>query len=478
MGLLLKRRKAKTTLPKKDEKKKGQKGRPKGISSPITKRAISYRGKEKIATQGEEKPIQVTNVFDRIRAAKTPIVVVYGGSRSSKSHSIIQDLTDRFFTIPNRQILTLRKTLPSLRMTTYKDFYRYIAKINLWPYVKERKMMMEWDYQDAMIHFGSLVDPERIRSSEFNDIWMEEATEFSWEDFCTLRTRMSANPGGVPNRIYLSFNPIFQRHWIKERLIDTDPDVTVVHSTYKDNPFLSPDYVKLLEGLEAQDPNYWRIFGLGMWGALQNIIYTNWRPIGKDELFRFNREAEEIYGLDFGYSQNESALLQIFVDGYNCSMEQKIYERGLTTPKLIERMREEIPPKKRDTCPIYADNAEPDRIAEINEAGFWCIPCYKGQVKYGIDFVKRYSIFVDAESTDLLKEIKSYVWKKDKAENILDEPVKFADHLMDAGRYALLTHGIQEMGGSPTVRSFGIKEDDVSDDEDDDEMFALEEEYG
>jgi len=394
----------------------------------------------------------VTRVYTRTRACTTQLIVSRGGARSSKSYSIAQLLLQRFFTMPRRQILILRKTLPSLRISTKMLVEGLIDQWGLKDEIVEEKVNMNIWYNGALIHFGSVDDPEKIKSTEWNDIWMEEATEFTYDDFANLKLRLSAPAVGYTqrNQLILSFNPIDENHWIKTKLVDPGrEDLTEIHSTYLENPFLPSDYLKLMRDLINQDMNYYRIFALGLWGKLDNLIYSNWEtvPEGKDT-------REQFYGLDFGFNV-PSALVHIAVDGWKAYVTQKLYATGLTNTQIIERLNDVIPPDRRDKDVIYADAQEPNRIAEINAAGFRCVAANK-MVSTGIDTVKRFQLkMVDNEitpCTDGLKEIRGYSYKTDRDGRTYDEPIKFNDHFMDALRYGLHTRFADRIGKRARVR--------------------------
>lgn len=451
----LKRRKPYTpyvplTKPKQINKEiKSSFGRPKGSKNKKTIIREAEKNLKKITKNITEKEILVTPLFRKIKEIDSLVVALRGGARSSKSYSMCQLITERFFGCPGRRILILRKTLPSLRVTTLAVMKEYMQLIGLWPLVKEYKQTLDWKYGNTLIHFGSLDDPEKIKSSDWNDVWMEEATEFSYRDYMILKTRLSSPLcGNLPNQLFLSFNPEDEYCWIKEKVIDTKEDtITEIASSYKDNPFLDDEYIKILLDLEKQDPNYWRIYGLGEWGRLTNLVYNNWKVVNDFPISRSN----VIYGLDFGFN-NPSALIKCYIDGNEVGVEEKIYATGLTTNDLITKMEEAIPFERRQLDPIYADNAEPDRILEINNAGFWCIPCYKVSVTEGINDVKQFQIYSLYSNVHYNKEVKTYSWKQDKNDKILEEPVKYNDHLLDAKRYALSTYVRQNLMGRPRIR--------------------------
>jgi len=384
--------------------------------------------------------VEVSNVFERNYFANVPYLINQGGARSTKSWSIGQLLIQRFWNDKNRKIIISRKTGPALYLSAYKLILDLLKDYGYYKFVEHDRTYktITNPFNNSFIAFLSVDDPEKIKSTEWTDAWLEEATEFTWEDFIIFQTRMSGpQVPGRPNQIILSFNPTDEQGWINQKLVLSPAftgKVEVIRSTYRDNPFLSKDYIDILEGLRAQDENAARVFADGEYGRLTSVIYPpflllNEYPESMDEV---------IYGLDFGFNV-PTALLRIGTkEETSHYLTEKIYQTGLTNSALIQVL-EEVIPKEERSCPIYADAAEPDRIEEISRAGFNIHPADK-EVKIGIDFCKRQRFYTMASNINLNKERAAYKWRQDKNGNVLDEPVKFMDHLMDAKRYAIYTH--------------------------------------
>jgi phage terminase large subunit len=394
-------------------------------------------------------PITSSVVFHWNRQADAQIIINRGGSRSTKSWSIAQLLIEWFFTIPRIKILILRKTQPSLRVSVIPQIFTLLELYNLRSRIVEVKQDRNlWSPVKGLIHFGGLDDPEKIRSTDWNVIWMEEATEFEYDDFINLKLRLSTPTYGTfRNKLFMSFNPVDEYSWIKTKIADEQTeDFIDIHSNYLYNPFLSEDYIRTVEMLQFQDPNYWRIFGLGEWGKLEHIIYSNWT------ISPYLMDGETIFGLDFGFN-NPSSLIQINVDGLEAGVQQKVYQSGLTNSDLIQKMNLAMTADQKSKCPIYADSAEPQRIEELNREGFWVVPANKS-VKDGIDFVKRVRLRITDDSDNIKKEVKGYSYRTDKNSRVLEEPIKFNDHAMDAIRYALFTHNQGNIQNTLRVREF------------------------
>jgi len=386
--------------------------------------------------------VQTTRVYDRNVRSKAQYIVNVGGAGSSKSHSLAQICVQKLFTLPNRKIAICRKTFPALRLTAYKLVVGLLSDYGVYGRVRHDRAnhVITNPANGAFIAFLSIDDPEKIKSTEWNDIWLEEASEFTWEDWIVIQTRLrSAAPPDHPNRIYFSLNPSDEQSWINQRLMLTKTfaeKLEIIHSNYKDNPFLGEDYIAILEDLKDQDPNAYQVYAKGEWGALTNIIYRPYELV--QEFQATDENSDVIYGLDFGYN-NPSALLEIGIkDKQECNLRELLYETHLTNSQLIEKVKEVIPEELRHR-PIYADCAEPDRIEEFSNAGFNIYPADK-EVNIGIDFCKRIKFYTIPANVNLNKERSVYKWRQDKNGIVLEEPVKFMDHLMDAKRYAVYTH--------------------------------------
>ena len=371
-----------------------------------------------------------TKVFKQISQSDKRINLLVGGAGSSKSYSVAQWIIQKAYSEPNMRILVTRKTLPSLRITAYRLILDLLNQYNL-PFRLNKSELVVTTPDNTEILFKSLDEPEKIKSAEFNYIWVEEATEITIDDYRQLNLRLR-RPNDTVNQMYLSFNPISRLNWIYLELVDKpNPDIIVFKSTYRDNPFLSEEYIQQLLDLINQDENYYKIYTLGEWGILKDVIYSNYNII--DQLP--GNPDEIIYGVDFGYN-NPSTIVEIYIKDNEYYLRERLYMSKLTNNQLIEYMEKLILDKGNL---IYADTAEPARIDEICKQGFICYPSDK-EVKDGIDFVKRHRLHITGDSVNLIKEIGGYKYKENKDGMVLDEPVKFNDHLMDAMRYALYTH--------------------------------------
>jgi len=385
----------------------------------------------------QTRQVKVTIVFDQNARATESTVVNIGGARSSKSHSIAQLMIKKFNEEKNKNLLTTRKTLPALRTTAYRVAVDLMKEYGSYYYFNHNKSerTIYNPYKNNWWLFTSIDDPEKIKSTEFNYVHMEEANEFSYDDYMILKLRMSGKEErGERNQMYLSLNPTQKHGWVNKELL-TQKGIKVIHSTYKDAiEFLPKSYVAMLERLEAEDPTYWHIYGLGLFAEIKGIIHRLQiiPALPADPV-------ETIYGLDFGFV-NPNALLQIDIDMENKALylTELLYQTGMTNAQLKERLKKIIPEEHRGR-EIYADSAEPARIEEIYHEGFNIHKSDKS-VADGIDCVNRFTLYSTSESPNANSEIEGYKRKVDRTGKVLEEPVKFNDHFPNALRYPVYTH--------------------------------------
>lgn len=360
-------------------------------------------------------------------------LILMGGAGSGKSHFAAQKMLWRITSESNHRLIICRKVARTIRNSQYqmlKDVAEMLHITDQLQFIDNRMEVSCKETNSSIISTG-LDDPEKIKSiARPTGIWIEEATEMRLADFNQLDLRLR----GITElyaQIILSFNPISKNHWLYDRFfVEAEPLSTISHTTFKDNRFLDDHYLQVLEGFRVRNPNYYKVYGLGEWGEnKEGLIYQ----------YKLAEQMPEcdfmVYGLDFGFN-NPTALVQVGVKEQCIYVKELLYKTGLTTPDIIEAMKGlELEPG----ASIYADSADPSRIAEINRNGFNIHKALK-EVLTGIDYVKRFDMHVLQGSTHLIKELDNYSWKQDMTDAYLDVPEKLNDHACDALRYALHTH--------------------------------------
>jgi PBSX family phage terminase large subunit len=278
-------------------------------------------------------------------------------------------------------------------------------------------------------------------------VWYEEMNEISFNDFIKTTTSLR---GGIIQEI-ATFNPEMETEWIngyffppKESYEKSDgdfhyvrstrEDTTILHTTYKDNSYVTPQSAELLESFKEVDENYYRIYTLGLWGGvLEGLVYDNWEIVDEVPV----KATILGYGLDWGYSNDPTAIVKVSREGNTLFLEEVLYKKGLTNQQLVvEMLRKGI----AYTDEIVADSAEPKSIQELYNSGFNVHPALKGQdsVRAGIDKLKQFEIKVSSSSRNLIRELKHYRWKMDKEGESLNVPIDAFNHGLDAVRYLVM----------------------------------------
>lgn len=356
-----------------------------------------------------------------------------GSTRSSKTFSLSQLMIDIASGGTNqisgkpygkKEISIVSPSLPHLKKGARKDVLHNLEQQMLFNEndFNRTDQIYTFPSTGSYIEFFGADDSQRVRGPGRDILYLNEANLLRKDTALQLflRTR---------EVIFMDFNPADEYSWVYD-VADKAGNKLIV-STYLNNlANLTKEQIAEIEGLKDADENLWKVFGLGLRGTSSETIYTHWKMC--DEL---PMRGEIIYGQDFGYNV-PSALLRIeFFDGA-VYWDELIYEPKLTTGDLIEWYKVVDMSK---TGNVYCDAAEPKTIEELCRAGYNAIAADK-DVTEGIRKVKSMPLYITKRSTNLLKEIRSYKWKVDRDGKVLDEPVKFNDHALDAGRYGTFTH--------------------------------------
>lgn len=369
-------------------------------------------------------------------------VLCYGGAGAGKSYSIADKLFLQGVINPEerQKIVVVRKTLASLRKTTV-DIIERRAEALQRPFQVDHSAWTARSGNQTWIFtgFNSREDYQKIKSlTDVNFIWVNELTELREGDYreLSLRLRGEKGKGKYAFRQLISdFNPIGKTSWIYERFWQRLPDAArKLRYTVLDNPWADPEYVEQLKQSAKDDLNFYKIYFLGEWGELEGVIF-NWDIVPLPDI-KFD---EIFYGGDYGYSVDPAALVKIYRKADEYWVQELIYETGLTNPALALKCRDAGVGPYEDT---YWDSAEPKSIQELVDHGINAKPSLKGpdSVKAGIDFLKSKKIHIVDGSPNLAREVKSYVWKKDKDGHNLPVPIGMNDHAISATRYGITTH--------------------------------------
>ena len=394
--------------------------------------------------------IDLTNIHTVMNKSFYPLLwnemrylLFKGGAGSGKSWFIAQKLLIRILMDLNNKVrhrvLALRKYSTDAEDSVFKLFTSTIAEWGLDSLVEINKTKKRITFIDGSeIICKGLDDPNKLKSIyDITSVWMEEATEFTTNDFDEVDRRLRGNLGTY-KQIILSFNPISKLSWVYQLFVKNEnPYAFIHHSTFEDNEYLDDEYRNILQRYKNTKNNYqYEVYYLGNWGSLEGLIYTNWIYI--DE---FPICDEIVYGCDFGFN-DPNAVVKVGTRKDGFYVEELLYNSDMTNSDLIDWFKAKLPSGE---CIVYCDSANPDRITEIQRAGIRARPSKKGQgsVQTGIDYVKSKDLYV--KGNNLLNEIQDYVYKKDRFGRSMERPVDGNDHLLDAMRYAVFSHFTKKM---------------------------------
>ena len=354
------------------------------------------------------------------------IKVHQGGTRSGKTYALCQYIIYKLTTTEKPLTISIvRKTLPALKGSVMRDFFSILDSIGLLYVGQHNKSENTYTYGNHTVEFLSVDEPQKIRGRKRNICYCNEVNELDFEDFRQLLMRTT-------DEMICDFNPSDPVHWIYDEVIERDDCDTWI-TTYKDNKFLPSELVAEIERLRAKDPDYWRVYGEGKRAVFsERQIFTNWEYIPRSE---FPECDYVIYGLDFGYSQDPTAIVEVSKVGEKLYVHEICYKKGLTNRDIAILLKE----KKINQNLIYCDAAEPKSIMELRQMDVVAKEATKGQgsVSAGISLLKEFEIIVSNESENLKKEQQFYFWEQRKDETIINVPIDKHNHLMDALRYAV-----------------------------------------
>jgi phage terminase large subunit len=378
-------------------------------------------------------PIAVTTALNKIKDTlyePTFYKVIQGGMSSSKTFSILILLVGYAESYPNSLITVAGMTYGHLSTGAIRDFTNIMKGTDRWDDLNYNKSAKLYTFPNgSQIEFLSL-DNMTSRGPRRDVLFVNEANGIDYETFDQLA-------GRTRDFVILDYNPS-ARFWAHDELVDGKHKdrTSFLLLTYIDNEALSTQEKENIESRkpkEGEEPsNWWIVYGLGQIGSLEGNIYSGWQEASVEEIKKGRLLR---YGLDFGFSNDESALVAIYeLEGDKIGILELLYQKkilGSQYPEIL--MSQNIDPNVL----IVADSARPEIIAEIKNKGFRIVGADKnaGSVKRGIDRVSQKQIIYNGKN--LKQEYLSYAWRKKRTGEILDEPQDGLDHLMDALRYAI-----------------------------------------
>ena len=395
-------------------------------------------------------------IYDAMHSSPRPrIVSNRGGTRSGKTYALLQYL---HLLIPKADkagdiTSVVSETLPHLKRGAIRDFERIIGH--------PLKQDGAWNASDltytypngAVLEFFSADSPGKVLGPARKRLFVNECNNIGHDTFRQLAVRTT-------DTIFLDYNPAALFWAIEE--VETRADCVTLNSTYKDNDYLTAAQVAEIEA-NRKDANWWKVYGEGQIGSLEGLIYT-FDQI--DALPENTGSLAEFYGMDFGFTNDPTALVHVLADTRRKELyaDLRLYQTRMTNSDISAFLRADGVPA---TVPIYADCAEPKSIEEISRQGFNVqssdkdAPVRSEKLTFQLQWMQGWRLHVTKGSVDMIRELRNYSWQKDKDGRSINRPIDAWNHSLDALRYGCWTHlGQNEGTGEYTIhigKRYGIR---------------------
>lgn len=363
---------------------------------------------------------QDTTATKKIFQLNKRIRAVTGGTAASKTISILIWLIDYCQTVKNEVVTVVAESFPHLQLGVIRDLRNIMVSHGYWD---DRN----WNASKSVytFHTGSII--EFVSFDKFGKahgprrdvLYVNEANNLSYNIVDQLMTR-------TRKIIWLDWNPTSEFWFYTELLPNRKDEIDFITLTYKDNEALDSITVREIES-HKNNKQWWTVYGLGQLGTIESRIYSGWNII--DEI-PFEARLER-RGIDFGYSSDPTAIVDIYWYNGGYILDEVIYQKGMSNREIADVLKE------RGKCLNLADSAEPKSIDEIRSYGIQILGAIKGpgSVEQGIAFIRDQKISVTSRSTNIIKEYRNYLYITDKDGRVTNEPEDINNHAMDATRY-------------------------------------------
>lgn len=371
-----------------------------------------------------------------VRGHVIKTLVNQGGTSSAKTYSILQVL----FTLageyvqseddPTCVITVVGQDIPNLKRGALRqalEIYNAspVLKSLVASYNKSDRVFTF--HNGAIIEFNSYQDEQDAKSGKRDYLFINEANGVLYEVYWQLAIR-------TKHKVFLDYNPT-SRFWCHEKVIGNDKVLRII-SDHRHNDFLTEEQHADIEAIKEYDYELWRVYARGATGKIEGLVFRDWEVLEG----AIPKHAKLIaYGMDFGFVNDPTTLVAVYMADGVMYLEELLYETNLTTDDIIERF-EELGVNKKAV--IVADSADAKTIEEIRRSGYVNIEgAEKGpdSIRNGIDILKRYTVFMTKGSMNLRKEQSSYKWAIDRKTGLpVNKPVDKMNHLIDPVRYVAL----------------------------------------
>lgn len=365
-------------------------------------------------------------------------IVNQGGTSSGKTYTIMQRLITLCLSHPRVIITVTGQDLPNLKVGAMRDLDTILqtsGNMALRGWFKLNKSECSYRAKNgSLIEFKSYQDAQDAKNGKRDYLFVNEANGITWEVFWQLAIR-------TRKQIFIDYNPS-ARFWVHNNIIGRE-DAKLVISDHRNNYFLTEQEHRKIEGIS--DPDFFLVYARGLTGKVSGLVFANWGIV--DKMPPREEWKMEAYGMDFGFSNDPTALERLVLAHGELWVDEIIYQTGLTNPDIAEECKRSGI-TRRDM--IVADCAEPKSIQELTNLGLWVVPSSKGadSILNGIDILKRYHINITRHSHGMIENLQQYRWRKTRDGMTTNQPVDNFNHGIDAIRYAALARFAARRSGA------------------------------
>jgi phage terminase large subunit len=367
----------------------------------------------------------LTSSFNKIAQLQKRIRIIQGSSSASKTYSILQKLVlQAQISKESKLVSIVTDTNVNVSKGAFRDFENITEDLKI--ELKGTKHPIEYSINNWTFEFFGLDDSRKAKGGRRDILFLNEGNRVKWETARQLimRTR---------DVVYIDYNPDCD-FWADEKYIgNSDVDFCIV--TYLDNEACPQTAIDEIESYKETDPEWYKVFGLGIKGDLfKGKVFAKW-----EEIEQFPEIDGFWYGLDFGFSNDPTAIVKTVMFREKIYLDEILYQTGLTNGDIARLLKQ----TGYNGQPVICDSAEPKSIMELRQFGINAIGADKraGSIMAGIDFLKRHKVLVTMRSENIIRENKHYKWKQDRDGKHLNQPLDWMNHAIDAIRYAYSISG-------------------------------------
>lgn len=382
-----------------------------------------------------------TTVINKIKALTKFVKGIQGGTSAGKTFGVLPVLIDIAAKNPLTEISIVAESIPHLKRGAMKDFKKIMVETNRFVFARWNATDFKYTFANgSQIEFFSADNDSKLRGARRDYLYMNEANNMTFHAYTELASRTKLG-------VYLDWNPVNEFWFHTDLMNDNDVDFIIVN--YLDNEACPESALNFINKAKekALTSSYWenwyKVYGLGQIGTLEGVIFTNWKQIDT-----IPNDARLLgYGLDFGYSNDPTAIVEVYLWNDQRILNEICYQKGLSNNQISKFITTKEP--------CYCDSSEPKSIAELKAVGVNAYPVTKGadSINFGIQIIQNNDYLVTSNSLNFIKELRKYAWDKDKKTGEkLNKPIDNFNHAIDGWRY----HEMETLGINPNKGKYFV----------------------